>query len=291
MKAVREPVESSAAIARHAAARMCRRDPISGEGCAWLHGFWQCLRLLRLAATPDRHADFYREAFDRVEGAETPRVLVCGAADYSMLAHALAAFRWRNIEPAISVIDVCETPLYLNRWYAQREACAIETHRSHLLEYAAPGAYDVVCTHSFFGQFSRRERPAMVGAWRALLRPGGLVVTTLPLRPGSAEEPNRFSPEQAGVFRDVVLARAGGLGRALGAEPEEIVSQAERYLQARYGYPVRSGEEVRELFVEAGFEVEELSCAVAPTEDGLDAGGPGLRCRGVEYASVVARRS
>jgi len=291
MNTVREPLELSAAIARRIATQMCRRSPDSGEDCAWLHGFWQCLRLMRVAATPDRHADFYREALARVEGAAaTPRVLVCGAADYSMLAHALAAFRCRNVEPAISVIDVCDTPLYLNRWYAEREACNIETHRRHLLEYSEPRRFDVVCTHSFFGQFPRGRRPAMIAAWRGLLRPGGLVVTTLPLRPGSAEEPNRFTSGQAESFRAGVLAHAKTLAEFLDSEPEDIIRQGERYLEARYGYPVDSSEEVRELFASEGFAVEQLSCAVAPTEKGLDAGGPGLRCRGVEYASVVARR-
>jgi len=291
MNAVREPLELSAPIARRVAAQMCRRDPETGEDCAWLHGFWQCLRLMRLAATPERHADFYQKALGRVEGAAaSSRLLVCGAADYSMLAHVLFAFRRRGVEPAISVIDVCETPLYLNRWYAEREGCRIETHRAHLLEYSGPGGFDAVCTHSFFGQFPREQRPAMIAAWRSLLRPGGLVVTTLPLRPGSAEEPNRFTPGQAAVFRAAVLAHAETLGKSLGAEPEEIIRQGERYLEARYGYPVRSGEEVRDLFANEGFEVEQLNCTVAPTEAGRDAGGPGLRRRGVEYASVVARR-
>ena len=45
--------------------------------------------------------DFYRRAFQSVAGGNgAPRVLVSGAADYSMLAHVLALFRERGVEPA-----------------------------------------------------------------------------------------------------------------------------------------------------------------------------------------------
>jgi len=290
MSGIERTLELSAPIAWQIAPQLCRREPTTGKDCSWLHRFWPCLRLMRMAATPDRHADFYRSAFDRVpREIESPRVLVCGAADYSMLALALAAFRGRGIEPALSVIDVCDTPLHLNRWYAGREACKVETRRCSVLEYRA-AAFDVICTHSFFGQFSREQRPAMIASWRRLLRPGGLAITTLPLRPGSDEAPNRFTPEQADLFRSVVRAKADELAKCLGVDPAEVLGQGETYLRARYGYAVHTGAEVRDLFESSGFEVLQAGSGTAPTEAGLDAGGPGLRKRNGEYFSVVARR-
>lgn len=43
-------------------------------------------------------------------------MLISGTADYSMLAHLLQAYR--NVEAAVhvTVLDRCETPLYLCRW-------------------------------------------------------------------------------------------------------------------------------------------------------------------------------
>lgn len=285
-----EILELSAPIAWQMAPKLCRRDPATGQDCSWLHRFWQCLRLVRLAATPDRHADFYRAALDEAAAKGSPRVLVSGAADYAMLALVLDAFRDRGVEPHIGIIDVCDTPLYLNRWYGDRSGCTVETRRCSLLEYRGDTPFDVICTHSFFGQFAQEQRPAMLASWRRLLRPGGLVVTTLPLRPGPDEGPNRFSPEQADSFRATIRSEADSLSRFLKVDPSDIVLQGEAYLKARYGYAVRTAAEVRELFEAADFEIQRWDCGVAPTEKGLDAGGPGLRLKGGQYLSVVAVR-
>lgn len=291
MMTLEEPLLESAPVAWRAAPRLCRKDPETGGDCSWLHRFWQCLRIMGLAATPDRHAAFYRRAFDRVAGANgAPEVLVSGAADYSMLAHVLAAFRSRGVEPAVTVTDVCETPLYLCRWYAERVGCVVRTAQHNVLELPDTARFDAVCTHSFFGQFPREQRPGLIAAWRRLLRPGAPVITALPLRPWGPDEPNRFTPEQADAYRAAVRSRCGTLPALLGTDEAGFLEQAERYLGARYGHPVRSGEEVRALFEQAGFAIEHLACAAVSGEGDTGAGGPGMRHRNVQYATVVATR-
>lgn len=264
---------------------------MTGEDCSWLHGFWQYLRLMGLAAAPERHADFYAGAFDRVaDENRAPRVLVSGAADYSMFAHALASFRARGIEPDVTVIDKCDTPIYLNRWYAERMSCKIATHRRTVLEFSASPGFDLICTHSFFGQFPRGQRPALIAAWRGLLRPGGVVVTANPLRPLGPDEPNRFTPDQAEAFRAAVRSQVQHMRDVASADPEALMRQAEQYLKARYGFPVRSGEEIRELFEGAGFKVDHLDCGPAASDGKFETGGPGLRRKNGQYVSVIARR-
>lgn len=285
-----EPLATSAGLARRLALQLCRTDPATGSSCAWLHGFWQCLRILGLAADPARHAAFYGDALGETHAAGgAPRVLVSGAADYSMLAHALAAFRARAVEPAITVIDRCETPLHLNRWYADRVGCQLESQRAGMLDYAPPAPFDAICTHSFLGMFSPLERPRLVDAWHRALRPGGRLVTAHPLRPGGPDEPNRFSAEQARAFRAAVAERADEIAGLLGSSAAEVMSQAERYLGASYGYPVRSIDELRALFRDAGFALEHLELASPPAGPHA-AGGPGLRNAAVRYAHVIAVR-
>ena len=289
---VDEPLLESAPIAWRLARELCRTNPATGASCEWLHAFWQCLRIIGLAATPDRHAGFYQAAFDGVgAGDGSPRILVSGTADYSMLAHVLAAFRARGVEPSVTVIDVCETPLELNRWYAQRAGGRVETAQSSVLQYPAPAPFDCVCTHSFLGMFSGEERPALIAAWRRLLKPGGRVVITHPLQPLQSNEPNRFSPEQATAFRGLVGSRAAQLAAIIGTEPDAIMARAERYLEARYGHPLRSGDEIAALFEDGGFDPVHIACGPVTVEEPPAIGGPGLRKPNAHYASVVAIRA
>jgi SAM-dependent methyltransferase len=286
-----EPLATSAALARRLALQLCRTDPLTGSSCAWLHGFWQCLRILGLAADPGRHAPFYLHALAETKAsAGAPRVLVSGAADYSMLAHALAAFRARAVEPAMTVIDRCETPLCLNRWYADRVGCTLASQRASMLDYTPDAPFDAICTHSFLGMFAPAERARLVGAWHRALRPGGRLVTAHPLRPWGPDEPNRFSAGQAQAFRAAVAERADEIAGLLGSSAAEVASQAERYLGATYGYPVRSVDELRRLFSGGGFVLEHLESAAPPSSGPRETGGPGLRNAAVRYAHVIAVR-
>src|SRR5262245_1212203 len=142
----------SAPLARQMAPQLCRRDPATGESCAWIHGLWQYLRLFGLASTPDQHAKFFLRALETVTGASgKPRVLVSGTADYAMLALVLKAYGKGTIRPDVTVVDQCETPLMLNRWYAERVAHAVTTHCCDILDYPERHSFDALCTHSFFG--------------------------------------------------------------------------------------------------------------------------------------------
>ena len=51
---------------------------------------------------------------------DAPRVLVSGSADYSMPAHALWSYQIQGAPLQLDVVDRCETPLVLSRWYAAR---------------------------------------------------------------------------------------------------------------------------------------------------------------------------
>jgi hypothetical protein len=107
-----EPVVVTAPLARELAPVLCRGSCMSKEDCSWYHAAWQFLRLFDMVSTPTWHADFYLEALHlcAISG-KFPRVLVCGAADYSMLAHVLWAYKQVGTTCSVSVIDQCETPL------------------------------------------------------------------------------------------------------------------------------------------------------------------------------------
>ncbi|SRR5579864_1701858 len=286
-----EPLELSAPLARRAATTMCRSDPLNGETCAWYHGIWQYLRLMDLAGTPSHHADFYKRALLGTPlSCDTPKVLVSAGADYCMFAQVVAAFRSRGIEPAVTVVDVCDTALYLNRWYAERIRCRLEAVRADILDFAPAIPFDALCAHAFLGFFSASRRPSLVAAWRKLLRPGGKVITVNRVRPG-ADGASRtgFSPEQVRVFRDSALRKAESLSNRIAIDPVEIAREAEVYATKHGAWPVQSGEEIRNLFERSGFNIEELSGDLAAASSSAAIGGlaiPGA----AGYVNIIASR-
>ena len=253
-----EDLEQAAALARAQAAVLCRRDPHTGVPCDWHHGLWPTLRLLGLVTGPALHGEFLRRALAAIPAAR-PRLLISGTADHALLAQALAAFGERPFDAV--VLDLCETPLMLNRWFAGRAGIAIETRQANILEFSDDRPYDAVCTHAFLGNFDRPQRTALAAKWRALLRPGGRVITVNRLRPGGEALWIAFSTDQVWAFRERVEEAA----KARGLRFPRLGRAAEAYAGRQAVYPLGSAEELRALFEHGGFDIEELSlAAIAP---------------------------
>lgn len=277
----------SAPLARRLAPGLCHKDPVTGESCAWIHGFWQHLRLLGFASAPDHHVEFFLRAMKTVTGeAETPRVLVSGAADYAMLALVIQAYRERNIRPDVTVVDRCDTPLMLNRWHAERAALEITTHRCDIFEYADSDPFDMLCTHSFFSEFPPERRPGILIKWKQLLRPGGAAIIVNRLRPGCGPGPVGVTPEQVRTFGAAVLQQAQIMGAALSCDPFELARDAETYMSRRIVYAVQR-EEIIGLFENAGFTIQDISCDPLTAAVRHDVTGP-TTPGGAEYARIVA---
>jgi SAM-dependent methyltransferase len=286
---VEEPLLESAPLARQLARQLCRIDPATGDSCAWIHGFWQYLRMLGLASTPGLHAQFFIDALKAcASGAARPRVLISGAADYSMLSLVNRAFRERDVAPDITVVDQCETPLRLNCWYAERAGIGIATVHRDIFDYAEARTFDAVCTHSFFSEIPPGRWPDLLGRWRRLLRPGGVAITVNRVRPGDVAGSVGFTSAQAGAFHAAVLEKAQSLGPAWRADLLELAREAETYMTRRRTYPIRSREEIRSLFEGAGFVLDSLTCGPVTSGVRHDVSGP-TTPGSADYARIVAR--
>ncbi|MGH8619797.1 MAG: class I SAM-dependent methyltransferase [Burkholderiales bacterium] len=289
-----DTLAAGAAMAWQLAPQLCEADAAGGS-CAGMHGVWLCLRRLGLLGTIESRRDFYLKALADTTGTDgrPPRVLISGAADYAMLEFVLAAFQARGLVPEVTVTDVCETPLALNRWYAERAGCAIETVRGDILEFVPGAPYDIVCTDFFLGWIAPERRAALVAKWRSLLRPGGVALTANGLRP--ADDPAHaaarieFSPAQIAQLRASVLERAVTPGAVLPAGPEALADLAADYAAWHRAYPVRSVEDVRGLFEGGGFELRRLAVEnVAAGAPGVS--GPTLRGATKQYFTLIAIR-
>lgn len=268
-----EALEDAARLARQQAPALCRRDAASGTSCDWHHGLWPTLRLLGLVTAPALHGEFLRTALAAIAG-EHPRVLLSGAADHALLAQVLAAFGARR--PAVTVLDICDTPLLLNRWYAGRAGTSVDTRRSNILDFEEPEPFDAVCTHAFLGNFDTAQRAALAAKWHALLRPGGKVVTVNRLRPGHEAQWIAFSVEQVWAYR----ARVEEAAQARALQIPRLGKATERYASRQTIFPLGSAAELRALFEGAGFAIEQLSVATLPS----------MVPAGDSYAQLIAVR-
>lgn len=244
---------------------------------------------MNLNTSPARFSEFYRAAFARaLAGRGAARILVSGAADREMLAQVGYACVALAMTPEIVALDLCETPLALARWHAQRRGLRVVTERADVLAYAPGAVFDVVCSDSFLGQFPPRARERLIARWASLLGPGGSVITVNRLRPDS--DPERrvaFSAEEADAFVEAVRAAAGQIAAAERPPIEELVAEAARYARRQGAWPVRSAAELEALFARGGLEIVRLEVAPIAGETAR-ATAPTL-AGGARYARIEAR--
>ena len=285
-----EPLVESAPLAHRLAQTHCRPLPATGEDCAWYHGFWQYLRLMGLAKTSGGQGAFLIETLRGLARAgESSRVMVSGSADYSMPAHALWAYRAEGAAIRLAVVDRCEAPLALCRWYADRQGGTIATVCRDVRDHEPSEPMDVVFTNSFLGNFDPTSRPQLVAAWRRQLRPGGKVLFTNRLRPAAAAVLG-FDGEQARGFAEAVRHEAEARHATLGLDPDEAVRRARAYAERFQSFPVRSVDEIARLLTEGGFAIDLLEVATNPGRPGAAAvSGPSTEER-ADYARVIATR-
>ncbi len=285
-----EPLNLSAPMARRMAEGLCRRDPSSGEDCSWYHGLWQDLRVIGLAASPEHQAEFYLNAFQKLGLRHAcPRVLISGAADYSILAHALWACRESGFEPALTVLDLCPTPLHFNSWYAERCHCKIQTVRGNILDFQPDEPFDVICSHSFMGQFVPELRPALVEKWHSLLRPGGTAIAVNRVRPAGVPREISFSSDAGRTLAHVVAERMADLHPASPGEQEQILHRTAAYTKNSRTYAISEGE-FTALFDKAGFHKEDFALIFSSNPRNRDIQGKAIP-KDATHACLVARRT
>ena len=288
-----EPLEQSAPLARSMAHHCCVRG---GHGCQPYHGFWQYLRLMGLGKTMSGLAGHFlgqirQEArqWKTPASGPSPQILVSGCADYSAWAHVRAACTAEGVQPTVTALDLCETPLQLTRWLADREGAAIETVQSDILEHPAQARYDLIVSSSFLGYFRGSQRPRLLASYARMLRPGGLLIVSNRIRAGDEERPIGFEERQIEEFARLVAERNASLPASIRLDPDEAIQSARDYARVMSSHPVNGRASIEPLLVRAGlawFGVDGLS-ADPPSQHRLNA--PTV-ADGSRYLLVVARK-
>jgi SAM-dependent methyltransferase len=174
-----------------------------------------------------------------------------------MLAHLKCAYNEHNSALQTTLVDRCQTPLLLNRWYADRYGVALTTVADDVLEYAAERPFDLVCTHSFLGRFDGESRRRLVARWHALLRPGGLVVTTQRIRPNTDAYRNAYADQDARDLSARVATAARAFHQPLTVDPDELAEAAYEFAIRKGGYVIRTNREITDVFEAQGFDIEQ----------------------------------
>jgi len=270
-------LEQSASLARSLADTLCK-TPNGHDHCGALHAVWSDLRLLKLAAEPERHAAFYRESLEHV-AVSAPRVLVSGCADWGMLATVIAAYRGAPLD--VTAIDRCPTPLLLCAWYGGAVGLPVRTAVVDAIEFDEYDSYDVVCTHSLLTYYVQSGRERLVANWQRLLRTGGAVVTVTRL----AEQTTATESVKARAarFGELAVQRLAELG--IDRDPTMLRARAERFAAAQISHPVGNERDVRTLFEAQGFAVTRLDVRQL---EGIGRDPIGGAARSGTYAEIVA---
>jgi hypothetical protein len=289
-----EPLAESARLARDLAHTHCP-DHANGRPCRAYHAFWQYLRLMGLGKTLSgmsaRYLSELAAFFDdwkRTPRATRPRVLISGCADYSATAHVLHASRGAELDIEVTALDVCRTPLELNRWYAQRCEAEVRTVQADILDHRDDTGYDLVVTSSFLGYFDRASRPRLFARYAALLREAGVLMLANRLRAESEDALVGFDAEQAARFADRAATLSASLPSSTALSPDDARAAAEAYAREFASYPVNSVANVRALAEAAGFAW--LGGDATPTKaQSAAVTGPTLS-DGAQYLFVVLRK-
>ena len=251
-----EPLDESAPLAWEEAPRLCYRDPRSPDGCEAYHRVWQYLRLFGLVGSMESDAEFFHRHFrDAARSMRFSRVLLSATADYWMLAQLAAAYGAEGAPLDVTIADRCRTPLMLNRWYARRLGLEIRTREADLLTFDDE-PYDVICTHSFLGRFDAEGRRVLLRRWHALLRPGGKVITSQRIRPGSTRVVNGFSTSEVEALAHRVRRAAAERRDFEGPEPADLIAAVRSYAASKSSHVIRDAEGLLTLVREPGFSIE-----------------------------------
>ena len=247
-----EPLAESAPVAWSLAPALCAGDSASRDSCLWYHRIWQYLRLLDIITSIRTNTPFLLATLARLAPTH-PRVLISGSADYGMLAHLREAFGAQPLD--VTIVDRCATSVRINQWYADRYGLGLTPMCGDALAVDTDRPFDLVCTHNFVGRFDREARQRLVDRWHAVLRPGGVVVTTQRVRPGARTRMTSYSDDEAQALAARVAAAAAAYRGTLGATPEELREVAYQYALRKRAYVIESPSEIVAPFERAGFEV------------------------------------
>lgn len=254
---LQEPLMQSADMMYEVASLCCSHDHVNNDSCQWYHSIWQYLRLLDMVSTPSWHHDFYiNHLFDNVEGNKRVPVLISGTADYSILSYVLHVAKNKEIDADVSVIDLCETPLFACRWYANKLNKKVNAMQTSVFDLDENIKYDMVCADAFLTRFKGEQFKNVVSKWYNVLNPGGIAVTTVRVHDENHACPKEPLETAVQKFKEKAIQRMEVWERHINLTTEEMGEKAEAYARTMVSNYLGTKEHILEEIKNCGFSVD-----------------------------------
>ncbi|MEM9343903.1 MAG: class I SAM-dependent methyltransferase [Pseudomonadota bacterium] len=172
---------------------------LCSDACRDYHAAWGFFRLYgTLPAVARDHEALSSKLSAEVQAGRT-RILVSGAADTGIPAYAIAALDAAGVEGAVTVVDLCPTPLAVSTWYAGQRGRSLSTFCGPVESFRG-GSVDIVVSHNFLNSIDPADRTNVARAWHDALVPGGRALIFGQVRPEDAARERRFNDARTVEF-------------------------------------------------------------------------------------------
>jgi hypothetical protein len=260
-----EPLVQSAPVIAGVAPVLCQGDHVDPAGCAWYHGTWQYLRLMNLVSTPSWHHDFYMRSIAAELKRGARDILISGTADYSVFAYIVSCLGDLAGDTRITVVDLCNTPLFACQWYAKRVGihATMVSEDVRSLSKRHSQSYDLIVTDAFLTRFGSDEAGDVVQQWKALLRGQGSVITTV--RAHEETQRGQTTEEAIASFRERATVRWKRWQPFIHIDRTTIAAHAEAYARRMVSHPIGGSADILS-FIEASLLIDYHELAEVPGE-------------------------
>ena len=221
--------------------------------CASYHGVWLFTRASGALPSVDHYRKRMVPALASAIQDGCDELLISGAADFGILDLVARALHQIQSSPRITVVDRCETPLAVNRWYADKAGLNLRTYKSDILDFDQ-GRYDVIVAHNFLNFFSDDDKVRLFQRWAGLLRPGGSIVIGNNTKPDAPPLARRFADEKVEIIMQQMRQRGAELGFADIISEDDLDWMVRDYVKRRISHNIARVENLRQLLAKAGLK-------------------------------------
>ncbi len=214
--------------------------------CDWYHGTWQYMRLLNMVAVPNWYAFYVKAIGDVLKRKPNATVFISACADYGMLSKVHEAMIEAKTSPKIVIYDICQTPLKSCEWYANKHGLSISCTSANILTDHIPEApFDVVVTDEFLSVLKDEYKSQATDKWRKLLKPDGVLITTVMMGKATTQELRRKFATKA---ENIINVYDKMLFPHLNGDRKKLLAKFERFAEYHTRHMLKDEKTLRNLF-------------------------------------------